>query len=158
MDYLTTLNQRFEENAAKIAKLEQEIGLLKAQQQKIHAARVLHAELGFSTLSPEDLVTQSQEGQSSHGKGMPLPSLRHMINEVLKHSPQLTKDETVKAIEAHYGTKVNEATVGSTLSKMASSGEIGKAGHFAYRRKSEVSNELPLAETSSATEKTPDSE
>ena len=145
-EYLKTLDSLAEQNASLIseqreiiAAAEKAINLLIVKGQKIQQARALHAELGFS----EAVVIEPEKAPKT---------LKRMILDLLDSAASLTKDETVKRLYA-MGVKANSTTVGSTLSKMAASGEIEKEGHKAYRKKGEV----PVgAGTSSATKSVED--
>lgn len=154
MDYLQTLDLHFAAAAAEIAQHEKAIAALKAKQQKIAAARALHAELGLDNAPPVAAtigVLPTAINAHAWGNGGKLPPLRLMILEELKSDSPLTKEIVVKRLQERYGFNPNETTVGSTLSKMTASGEIEKAGHFAYRPKSEVPNGLHPVGTSGAT-------
>lgn len=154
MDYLQTLEERFRINNETIAGLEKSIAELRAQQAKIQTARALHAELGLGGTSDlpglSDLPAQRMHDYFTDA-GQKLPPLRVMLLEELKLDSPLTKETAHKRLEERYGVKLNLQTVGSTLSKMAARGEIEKAGHFAYRSKSEVPNGVQPAGTSGAT-------
>ncbi|MGE0498304.1 MAG: hypothetical protein AB7I35_09665 [Ramlibacter sp.] len=155
MDYLKTLDLHFAAAAAEIAQHEKAIAALKAKQQKIQTARAIHSELGLDSIGQPNLAgfgdLPIQINAHAWPAGEKLPSLRLMILEELKLDSPMTKETMVKRLHERYGFTPNESTVGSTLSKMAARGEIEKAGHFAYRLKSEVPNGGQPVETSGAT-------
>lgn len=146
---LENLRQRFSVNESEIAnrestiaKAQQELESLRAQQVRIRAAIDLIRELRGETPPLELIATVPAQSKQ--------PTLRQLIIEELRSVSPLTKNEIVGRLYAR-GFVFNGATVGSTLSKMAAAGELEKAGHFAYRLKGEVPNGVQPVGTSIAT-------
>jgi hypothetical protein len=154
MNYLQRIDQQIQDNLNRIGDCEKaiaaanlEVDALRAQIKRLEAGRAVIMELeGGGTLSVQGsapIVTITATTKP--------PTLKSMILALLSEGGDLSKPDFEKALKErnfHY----NNTTLGTTLSKMASSGEIEKAGHFAYRRKSEVPNGLPPEGTSDATE------